>query len=221
MKTILNAIKHLKNQLEDFEESAEIDATHSLPVPAILYVHSKEKILYGDYTALSTLGYKPSDLGQSGRRILMDNLHPSNTTFRNELFEHFKKNEDVPWVGTYQLKGKDNQWHTLLAYAEVHTKDEENNVEHLIINIEIDITGLKSSENYQKAADRALWSTVTKRENQIIKQIAQGSRNQDIAASLNISLNTVETHRKNLLRKLGMKNTTSLIYFVTKYRLLD
>lgn len=220
MKTILSAIKNLKNQLEDFEASAEIDATHALPVPAIIYIHSKEKILYGEYSALTSLGFKASDLGKSGRRILMDNLHPEDSNFRSELFNYFQKDERLPWIGTYKVKGKDNQWHTLLVYAEVHTKDENDKIEHLL-NIEFDITGLQSSENYIEVIDRALWSTVTKREKQIIKHIAQGSRNQDIAEELNISLNTVETHRKNLLRKLDMKNTTSLIYFVTKYRLID
>lgn len=220
MKTILSAIKNLKNQLEDFEASAEIDATHSLPVPAIVYIHTKEKILYGDYSALSTLGYKPSELGKSGKRILMDNLHPENARFRLELFKHFEKEKKGNWMGTYQLKGKDNQWHTLLAMVEIYTKDEEDNIEQLV-NIEFDMTAIQTGEGYKEVVDRALWSTVTKREKQIIKHIAEGSRNQDIADDLSISLNTVETHRKNLLRKLNMKNTTSLVHFITKYRLLS
>ncbi len=220
MRTILSAIKNLKNQLEDFEASAEIDATHALPVPAVVYVHSREKVLYGEYSALSTLGYKPADLGKAGRRILMDYIHPEDADFRANLFTHFAENASNPWIGTYRLKGKDQQWHTMLVHVEVHTRDEADEVEHLL-NIEFDLTHLQQSESYVEVLDRALWSTVTKREKQIIRHIAEGSRNQDIAEALDISLNTVETHRKNLLRKLGMKNTTSLLYFVTKYKLLD
>jgi DNA-binding NarL/FixJ family response regulator len=51
----------------------------------------------------------------------------------------------------------------------------------------------------------------TKRELEIIKLISDGLTSQEMADRLFISLRTVETHRGNLLKKLGVKNAVELI----------
>lgn len=62
---------------------------------------------------------------------------------------------------------------------------------------------------------------ITKRELEIIKLIAQEMTNTEIAAKLNNSPMTIITHRKNLLRKLGVKNTAGLIRYAVQNGLLD
>jgi len=62
---------------------------------------------------------------------------------------------------------------------------------------------------------------LTKREMEIIKLIAQEMTNAEIAAKLNNSPMTIITHRKNLLRKLGVKNTAGLIKYAMQHGLLD
>ncbi len=58
---------------------------------------------------------------------------------------------------------------------------------------------------------------LTKREQEILKLIAQGLPNKAIAAKLKISIRTVETHRGNLSAKLGLKNTAALVkYAISK-----
>ena len=52
------------------------------------------------------------------------------------------------------------------------------------------------------------------REIEIIKLIKEGLSSKEISASLNISVRTVEVHRHNILRKLKLKNTPSLINFI-------
>lgn len=52
---------------------------------------------------------------------------------------------------------------------------------------------------------------ITKRESEILRLIAEGLTNQEIADKLFISSFTVDSHRKNLLLKLGVKNTAQLI----------
>ncbi len=51
---------------------------------------------------------------------------------------------------------------------------------------------------------------LTVRERQILKLIAEGSRNRDIAESLKITIKTVETHRLNLMRKLDAHSAVEL-----------
>jgi DNA-binding NarL/FixJ family response regulator len=62
---------------------------------------------------------------------------------------------------------------------------------------------------------------LTKRELEIIKLIAQEMTNNEIAAHLNNSPMTIITHRKNLLRKIGVKNTAGLIKYAMNNGLLD
>ena len=51
----------------------------------------------------------------------------------------------------------------------------------------------------------------TKRELEILHLIGDGYSTKQIAEKLYISINTVETHRRHLLEKLGVKNSMELI----------
>ena len=52
---------------------------------------------------------------------------------------------------------------------------------------------------------------LTKREFEVLKLVGQAMNNKEIAAVLYISDQTVSVHRKNIMRKLGVSNTASLI----------
>lgn len=52
------------------------------------------------------------------------------------------------------------------------------------------------------------------REIEIIKLIKEGLSSKEIAQQMNISTRTAEVHRHNILKKLGLKNTASLISFI-------
>lgn len=66
-----------------------------------------------------------------------------------------------------------------------------------------------------------LLTALTNREIDVIKLIAQEHNSNQIAEKLFISLNTVETHRKNLFKKLNVKNSLGLIKFALKHGLTD
>lgn len=57
-------------------------------------------------------------------------------------------------------------------------------------------------------------STLTEREIEIIKLIKNGMTNKEIAEQLFLSPRTVETHRARILKKLGLKNSLSLIKYI-------
>jgi DNA-binding NarL/FixJ family response regulator len=61
---------------------------------------------------------------------------------------------------------------------------------------------------------------LTKREKQVLKLIAEGKTNTDIASALMLSILTVETHRKNLMRKFEAKNGATLIKIAMEQQLL-
>lgn len=62
---------------------------------------------------------------------------------------------------------------------------------------------------------------ITKRELDIVRLIAQELTNVEIAKKLNNSPMTIITHRENLLRKLGVKNTAGLVKYAVMNGLLE
>lgn len=54
------------------------------------------------------------------------------------------------------------------------------------------------------------WDALTERERQVIKLIAEGSKNREIADSLSVSVKTIEKHRSNLMKKLDLHNASAL-----------
>lgn len=62
---------------------------------------------------------------------------------------------------------------------------------------------------------------VTEREIDIIRGIAEGLSNKLIADKLSLSTHTVNTHRKNIMSKLGVCNTAGIVMFAVKNQLLE
>lgn len=54
------------------------------------------------------------------------------------------------------------------------------------------------------------WETLTQREREVLKLIAEGYKNKEIANYLCISVKTVEKHRANLMEKLNLHNASAL-----------
>lgn len=57
-------------------------------------------------------------------------------------------------------------------------------------------------------------SKLTEREMQVLKLIKEGLSSKEIAKELFLSYRTIEVHRSNILKKLNLKNTPSLIKFI-------
>lgn len=63
--------------------------------------------------------------------------------------------------------------------------------------------------------------TLSERENEIIVLIAEGLTNGQIAENLFLSNHTINTHRKNIMSKLGVKNTAGIVMFAVKTNLVS
>ena len=62
---------------------------------------------------------------------------------------------------------------------------------------------------------------VSERENEIIVLIAEGMTNAQIAEYLFLSNHTINTHRKNIMAKLGVKNTAGIVMYAVKTNLVS
>lgn len=65
------------------------------------------------------------------------------------------------------------------------------------------------------------WESLTQREREILKLIAEGYRNREIADFLYISVKTVEKHRANLMQKLDLHNTSALTAYAMEKGLIN
>jgi DNA-binding NarL/FixJ family response regulator len=63
--------------------------------------------------------------------------------------------------------------------------------------------------------------TISDREAEVIALIAEGFSYTDIADQLCLSAHTVTTHRKNIMQKLGVNNTASLVVYAVKHGLVS
>jgi DNA-binding NarL/FixJ family response regulator len=62
---------------------------------------------------------------------------------------------------------------------------------------------------------------ISKREGEIITFIAEGYTNTQIAEKLFLSAHTINTHRKNIMSKLGVKNTAGIVMYAVKSNLIS
>ncbi len=60
------------------------------------------------------------------------------------------------------------------------------------------------------------YELLTNREREVLQLLAEGRGNKDVAAVLNLSLYTVETHRGNILQKLNLHNQAELILYAIR-----
>jgi two-component system NarL family response regulator len=73
----------------------------------------------------------------------------------------------------------------------------------------------------QRAGDKGAGAQLTPREMQVLKLVAQGLNNKDIAEQLFISENTVKNHIRNILDKLHLHSRMEAVVYAVKEKLLD
>jgi two-component system, NarL family, response regulator NreC len=66
------------------------------------------------------------------------------------------------------------------------------------------------------ASELDIYDTLTNRERMVLQLAAEGKTSAEIATALFISPRTAETHRANLMRKLGMRSQTDLVRFAIR-----
>ncbi len=70
-------------------------------------------------------------------------------------------------------------------------------------------------ENLQDSYD-----LLTDREKEVLQLLAEGKSNKEAAALLSLSLYTVETHRANLMQKLGLHNTAEIVLYAVRKKII-
>ena len=85
---------------------------------------------------------------------------------------------------------------------------------------EVVLDGFLRSEGRPQQAERSQ-NRPTPRETEIIRFLAEGRANKEIAAALGITVRTVETHRAKIMLKLGVHSLTELIHYAIRQKLVS
>jgi DNA-binding NarL/FixJ family response regulator len=134
---------------------------------------------------------------------------------------------DVKIIMLTMHKSKQYLCHALSAGADGYVLKEDSDLE-LLVAIEKVIRGdyfispvLSGEMSLEEISDcrekkNIPSDSLTPRERQVLKLVAEGRISRDIAELLSISTRTVEHHRANLLKKLNINNTADLIKYAIR-----
>lgn len=68
---------------------------------------------------------------------------------------------------------------------------------------------------------RDSYDLLTEREKEVLQLLAEGKSNKEAATVLDLSTNTVETHRTNLMQKLGLHNTAEIVLYAVRKKIIQ
>jgi len=90
----------------------------------------------------------------------------------------------------------------------------------LVVDPAVAADVLRESASGHAAPAEDPYETLTQRERQVLKLVAEGRSNKEVAAFLDVSIRTAMTHREHLMRKLGLHNRTDVTRFALRRGLI-
>ncbi len=76
-------------------------------------------------------------------------------------------------------------------------------------------------DGYLRSESAESGQTLSAREREIVQLLAEGNSNKDIARALKISVKTAETHRSNVMRKMGFESLADLIRYAVRNKIIE
>jgi len=73
----------------------------------------------------------------------------------------------------------------------------------------------------ESQAIKVIGNRLTAREREVVQLLAEGGSNKNVAGALGISLKTAETHRTNVLRKLGLHSIAELVRYAIRNEIIE
>jgi DNA-binding CsgD family transcriptional regulator len=185
----------------------------------------------------NVLGIQPNEFSINK---LFQLMHPEDLAKMHEkekkatdfLFNNIP-NEDVPLykvVYLMRLRNSNGNYKTILHQVKALTISEGGKIQQ-VIGVHTDVSYLNipfdhkisfisqqrpsyysmNTNTTYKLVENSFKTIFTKREKEIIKEISKGKNFNEIAENLFVSPHTVNTHKKNILRKAHCKNTAELM----------
>ena len=207
--------------VSQLEEKVEFYEKVLNRIPAILYVMDLKAntIQWASPGFGNVLNYSYNDVSELGKNILNEVTHPDDIgIFESSM--NFYDESDGPIHGICRIKDTNGSYKWVYGNSVVFQRDENANAIQSM-GLVIDVNKKMFTENQlqelvkenHRLKNMVKLKCLTKREKEIIKLFAKGQTCSKIAEMLSLSVHTVDTHRRNLIRKLRLHNTKELAAF--------
>lgn len=192
---------------------------------------------YDDRTS-AMLGYGPGELAldiEASKRL----VHPDDLPAVNEAIRAHLSGETRRYETEHRMRHKDGHWVWMLGRGKIAHDSQNRPVRvngtlldisdrkrvttegaELLRRIEALILGLSKGHEAAGLATAATGTTpvrLSPRSREVLGLLAAGLTAAEIAARLGISKETAMTHRRNLMRKLGLRNKAELIRYALQH----
>ncbi len=189
-------------------------------------------VVYMSELGLRQLGVTQEEVRQLGPTYFEKFFNPTDVEFYMSSFLGSMQNTEKPveWFSFFQqvATGRDEEFEWFLSASRTFIHDELgrpllsltfalrlNPDHHLAEKAErLMKENLMLRENYQRFA------SLTKREKEVLKYIASGIKTTEISERVCVSEKTLNTHRRNIKRKIGAKNHYDIFKFAQAFNLV-
>ncbi|POY38023.1 LuxR family transcriptional regulator [Solitalea longa] len=215
-----NEIEVLKKRIDELEKELEFLNAVIHKLPANIYVSdlNEKKIVWCNQTHELSTGYLLKEATAIGYEFFKETIHPNDLNIPEDSIQHYSAPIEDNFGGIFRTRKKGSEnWKWYAGWATSFKEAEEKAVEILCVDVELSgsmHTIAQSAEALKEVLtfrNQYLIEKLTSREKEILKHVGMGFSNKKIAEELNISLLTVQTHRRNIQEKMNTSNTAEMV----------
>lgn len=220
------------------EMQEQIDAkiahivTYENEIPGIIVIHNLRdfSVIHISEPGLKVLQTNNEDIKALGLDYYKKYLSPDSYAYLTEfmnLVGRSADDEDISFL--QQIRANENEdWKWYASNSRIFLRDEEG-IPVLSISYVIPVTGTHFfgskiqrafNENIFLKENKHLFAKLTKREKEILMQMALSKSSEEIAEKNYISKATVDTHRRNIRKKIGFENFYEIVSFAQAFNLI-
>lgn len=203
-------------------------------LPGVVLIHDMRdwSVVWMSQRGLNELGLTQEEVSALSAQEYYGRFFNAEDTkdYVPRVFELIERNNDEETVTYFQQVKfiEDGDWHWHMSSTKIFMRDLVGNP-ILIITMSFPIdpkhhltikAGRLLEENNFLRKNYKLYTRLSKREKEILRLLALGKTASDTANSLFISVNTVETHRKNIKQKLNTNSYFDLCQFARAFDLI-
>ena len=194
----------------------------SLNAIVFMFDLNNYKMLWVNNSFKKILGYKKS-MRSIPEEEMLDVYHPDDRDVLREMRNFFRQNKSASFTALFKFRDVNNNYLWLCTVANIFRRTNDESVFE-VVGVSIDFTSqFTYSKNIRmlsreklREMNQDVIAKITPREREILQYFAAGCKTREIAEKFNLSFHTVNNHRKNLLKKLEIKNLAALVNFAVE-----
>ncbi|MEZ5002986.1 MAG: LuxR C-terminal-related transcriptional regulator [Chitinophagales bacterium] len=170
-------------------------------------------------------GFDNEVIKLKGNKLYEDFIHPDHFNDVHKTISQLTHSPRETFDMTYRIKNSEGDWRWTYSITKTLNFKTDGSA-WLVMALVFDIGQLLSeqnaSQNYNPILtpeNQLLLDSLSDRELDVLKLIAQEKSSKEIGAELNIEASTVNAHKNKMIKKLGVKNSFGLMKYATLFNL--